>query len=101
MLLENCEDFFLSNKIKSSERLKVAEEDDTLIKNEENVAMRLKDFFWNAIINLKIPKFENFDPLSEKRDHPTLKVIAKYRKHLSIIAIVSEFTKEFPLMRSR
>ena len=32
MLLENCEDFFLSNKIKSSERLKVAEEDDTLIK---------------------------------------------------------------------
>ena len=37
--------------------------------------MELNDFFSNAIINLKIPKFENFDLLSENVDHP-LKAIA-------------------------
>ena len=42
--------------------------------------MELNDFFSNAVINLKISKFENFDPLSENIVHPTL--------------IASEFTKE-------
>ena len=55
--------------------------------------MKLNDFFSIAVINLKIPKFENFDPFSENIDHP-LKAIFTYRKHPSIIAIVSEFTKE-------
>ena len=35
--------------------------------------MKLSDFFANAVINLKIPKFENFDPLSESMDRPTMK----------------------------
>ena len=56
--------------------------------------MKLNDSFSNAVINLKIPTFENFTPLSGKIDHPTLKAIAKYRKHLSILAIASEITKE-------
>ena len=55
--------------------------------------MKLNDFFSNVVINLKIPKFGNFDPFSENIDHP-LKAILKYRKHPSIIAIVSEFTKQ-------
>ena len=33
--------------------------------------MELNDFFSNAVINLIIPKFENFDPLSENIDYPT------------------------------
>ena len=41
--------------------------------------MKLSYFFSNAVINLKIPKFENFDPLLESIDHPTLKVIVKYQ----------------------
>ena len=55
--------------------------------------MKLNHFFSNTLINLKIQKLENFDPLSENIDHPTLKVIVKYRKHPSAIAIASEFTK--------
>ena len=50
-------------------------------------------FFSNAVINLKILKFENFNPLSKNIDHPTLKAIVKYRKHPSIIAINPKFTK--------
>ena len=82
---------FLSNKVQSSERMKLCEEDDTLIKEE--VAMERNDFFSNAVINLKIPKFENFDPLSENMDHRTVESIVKYIKHPSIIVIASEFTR--------
>ena len=49
------------NQVQSSERVKLAEEDDTLITNEEEVTMKLNDFVGNAVINLQIPKFENFD----------------------------------------
>ena len=62
---------FLSSKVQSSERIKLTEEDDTLITNKEEAAMELNDFFSNAVINLIIPKFENFDPLSENIDYPT------------------------------
>ena len=79
-------ELYLSNKVQSSQRIKLAQEDDTLITNEEEIEMRLNNFFSNAVINLKIPKFENFDPFS---DHP-LKAIVKYRKNPSFIAIVSE-----------
>ena len=56
--------------------------------------MKLNDFVSNAVINLKIPKFENFDPSSENKDHPTSKIIVKCKKHPSTIAIASEFTKK-------
>ena len=44
---------------------------------------KLNDFVSNVVINVEIPKFESFDPLSENIDHPTLKTIGKYRKHSS------------------
>ena len=84
---------FLSNKAQSSEGIKLAEEDDFLVTNEEEAAMELNDFFSN-VVNLKISKFENFDHLSENIDHPTLKAIVKNRNHPIVIAIASEFTKE-------
>ena len=56
--------------------------------------MKLNNFFWNAVINIKIPKFENFDPLSENINHPTWKTDVEYRKLASIIEIASEFTKK-------
>ena len=40
--------------------------------------MEQNNFFSKAVINLKIPKFENFDPLSENIHHP-LKAIVKHR----------------------
>ena len=85
---------FLSNKVQSSKKIKFAKEDSTLLTNEVDVAMKLNNFFWNAVINLKIPKFENFDPLSENINHPTLKTVVEYRKLASIIEIASEFTKK-------
>ena len=62
-------------------------EDITEITNEEEATMELNDFFSNAVINLKISKFENFDPLSENIEHP-LKAIVKYRKHPAVITMV-------------
>ena len=62
-------------------------EDITEITNEEEATMELNDFFSNAVINLKISKFENFDPLSENIEHP-LKGIVKYRKHPAVITMV-------------
>lgn len=38
---------FLSNKLQSTERIKLAEEDDTLITEEEQFLMKSNDFFWN------------------------------------------------------
>ena len=81
----------MSNKVQSSERIKLAEEDDTLVTNEEEVV--IKRFLLKCCNNLKIPKLENFYPLLENIDH-SFKDIVKYRKHLCVIAIVSEFTKE-------
>ena len=40
---------FLSNKVQS-EIIKIAEEDDTLVANGEEVAMNLDDFLSNAVI---------------------------------------------------
>ena len=56
---------FLSNKLQSSKIIKFGKEDKTLITNKEEVVMKLSDFVSNAVIYLKIPKFENFDLLSE------------------------------------
>ena len=44
---------FLLYKVQSSERIKLAEEDDPLITNEKEFAMKLNDLFSNALINLK------------------------------------------------
>ena len=76
---------FLSKKVLSSERIKLAEEDDTLIINEEEFGMKLNDFFSNAVINLKIPKLGNFDPLSENIDRPTFKDLLSIENILSLL----------------
>ena len=60
----------------------------------KEIAIKLSDFFSNAVTNFKSPKFENFDILSKNIDHSSLKAIIKSRKHSSIIAIASEFTTE-------
>lgn len=56
----------MSNRLQSSERITLSEEDDTLTANKEEVAMELNDFFSNAVINIKILSLRNFYPLSEK-----------------------------------
>ena len=58
----------MSNRLQSSERITLSEEDDTLTANKEEVAMELNDFFSNAVINIKILSLQNFYPLSENID---------------------------------
>ena len=41
--------------------------------------------------NLNIPNYEYCEVLAEKIDDPTLKAIAKWRNHPSILAIASEY----------
>ena len=49
-----------------------------------------KNFFANAVKNLNIPNYQNCDPLAENIDDPTLKAIARWRNHPSILAITPE-----------
>ena len=58
----------MSNRLQSSERITLSEEDDTLTANKEEVAMELNDFFSNAVINIKILSLQIFYPLSENID---------------------------------
>ena len=44
------------------------------VTNEKEVAMKLNDFFSNAVINLKNVQV-NFDPFSENVNYPTLYVL--------------------------
>ena len=43
--------------------------------------------FSNAVKNLKIPRFINTNPLTERLTDPTVKAILKYKNHPSIVAI--------------
>lgn len=57
--------------------------------------MKLDDFYSNVVINLKIPKFDSFYPLSEDIDG-FFKANVKYRKQPRVVTVtVSEFTKEW------
>ena len=57
--------------------------------------MKLDDFYSNVVINLKIPKFDSFCPLSEDIDG-FFKANVKYRKQPRVVTVtVSEFTKEW------
>ena len=53
----------MSNDVKSSEKIKLAEKDNILKARGIEVAMKITDFFSNAVINPKIPITENGDPL--------------------------------------
>ena len=48
-------------------------------------------FFADAVKNLNIPNYEYCGSLAENIDDPTLKAIAKWRNHQSILAIASEY----------
>ena len=80
----------LSNKVLSSERINLTEENDSLVTDCGKVAKELNSFFSSVVKNLNIPNYEDCDPLSDNIEHPTLKVIVKWRNHPSIFTITSE-----------
>ena len=76
----------------SSERINLTEEENSsLLTNCKEVIKELNNFFANTAKNLNIPNYENCDSLAENIDDPTLKAIAKWRKHTSILAITSAY----------
>ena len=82
----------MSKKIHLSERINLTEEENnSLLTNCEEVAEELNNFFANAVKNLNISNYENCDSLAENIDDPTLKAIAKWRNHPSILAIAPEY----------
>ena len=82
----------LSKKIHLPEKINlIKEENNSLLNNCEEVAKELNKFFANAVKNLNIPNYENYNSLAENIDDPTLKAIAKWRNHPIILAIASEY----------
>ena len=61
------------------------EESNFLLTNCKEVAKELNNFFANAVKNLIIPNYKNYDSLAEIIGNPTLKAIAKWRNHPSKI----------------
>ena len=78
---------FLSRTI-SSEKITFTD-DDELITDEQKVSNTLNDFFSSIVTSLNLPESQNADPLSDNIDHPTLKVIMKWRNHPSALAITA------------
>ena len=81
---------FLSNKVQSSERTNLTDENDSLVTDCGKVARELNSFFSSVVKNLNIPNYEGCDPLFDNIDHATLKAIVKWRNHPRILTITSE-----------
>ena len=82
----------LSKKIHLPEKVNLTEEENNfLLTNCEEVAQELNNLFANAVKNLNITNYENCNSLAENIDDPTLKAIAKWRKHPSILAITLDY----------
>ena len=80
---------FLSNKVQSSERTNLTDENDSLVTCCGKVAKELNSFFSSVVKNLNISSYEGCDSLSDNIDHPTLKAVVKWRNHPSILTITS------------
>ena len=89
---------FLSTKKKNKRKLLIPErinlieeENDFLLTIRDKVAKELNSFFANAVKNLRILNYEDFDSLEEKIDDLTTKAIPKWRNYPSILTIASEY----------
>ena len=76
----------LSNKVMSSEKITLVENDD-ILENDKRAATVFNNFFSNIITNLGIPQYIEEEPISQNIDDPLMKAIVKYRNHPSIVAI--------------
>ena len=72
--------------MKSSEKITIVEGEEIINEDGENAEI-LNTFFPNAVKNLKIPEYQETDPLANNISHPIFKAILKYRNHPSIVAI--------------
>ena len=76
----------LSNKVMSSEKITLVENDD-ILENDKRTATVFNNFFSNIITNLDIPQYIEEEPISQNIDDPLMKALVKYRNHPRIVAI--------------
>ena len=87
----------LSDKIKSSEKITLVEQretldtdgiiDDEIVNDDVKIAEIFNRFFSNAVNDLKIPGFHGVLPLADKISYSIFRAILKYANHPSTIAI--------------
>ena len=75
-----------SDKVVTRDRIHLAENGE-VVKTKLETAETLNNFFGNGIKNLVIPKYSEYDPSIDRVENRTIRVILKYRNHLSIRAI--------------
>ena len=68
-------------------------ENNEIISENSDIAQTLNSFFSNIVTNLKIPAYVDSNSNLENVADPIIKLILKYREHLSILAI-GEVCKE-------
>ena len=59
----------LSDKVTSTQKITLIE-NDKIVKNDNNTARVLNTFFSVIVHNLKIPDYNNFDPMAENIQEP-------------------------------
>ena len=62
-------------------------ENDEVVKTEFETAETLNNFFGDVIKSLMIPKYNEYDPSTDRVKNRTIRAILKYRNHPSILAI--------------
>ena len=72
--------------MKSFEKVTLVEGKEIINEDGGNAEI-LNTFFSNAVKNLKIPEYQEADPLANNISHPIFKAILKYRNYSSIVAI--------------
>ena len=76
---------FLWGKVTSAQKITLVD-NDKIVKNDDTVRV-LNAFFSNIVNDLKIPDYNNFDPLMENIQESVLKAMVKYRNHPNILTI--------------
>ena len=90
--MKNRQTLLVKKKIHLPKRINLTEEENnSLLTKREEVPKELYNFLANVVKNLNIPNYENCDSLAENSDDPTLKAVAKWRNHPSILAITPEY----------
>ena len=84
----------LQDKVTSTQKITLIE-NDKIVKNDNEIARALNSFFSNIVRDLKIPDYNNCDPMVANIQESVLKAIVKHWNHPSI-PTVGEVYKRTP-----
>ena len=78
-----------SDKIVTRDKIHFTENGE-VVKTKLETAETLNNFFENVIKSLKIPKYNEYDPSTDRVKNRTIRAILKYRNYPSILAILEQ-----------